>query len=276
MSVSIESHPMRRRVSILVPLVEAVVHPVVVDEPFHLEILVNVELKVLITWERVPLRMISKMFSGMSSDASSWDPASSQLSQPLEKKRESNFRFFFFLFSSDPCFYVPLPVSPSVSHGLLLLPHPRQTLSVIVMERVWLSLTTVYQPGLVQVWSLTVLPPALVWGFVPSQKDLVAILIASHHGPAWQRWATKSAPYLRTTPDFQSVWPSHSRSCVLSGGWGSRRGCLLLWSCAVLLLLVVALGTRGRRQGGKAFWSIRLSTESHNHSPTNYAIWVSV
>ena len=49
MSVSIESHPMRRRVSILVPLVETVVHPVVVDEPFHLEILVNVELKVLIT-----------------------------------------------------------------------------------------------------------------------------------------------------------------------------------------------------------------------------------
>ena len=49
MSVSIESHPMRRRVSILVPLVEAVVHPVVVDEPFHLEILVNVDLKVLIT-----------------------------------------------------------------------------------------------------------------------------------------------------------------------------------------------------------------------------------
>ena len=49
MSVSIESHPMRRRVSILVPLVETVVHPVVVDEPFHLEILVNVELKVLVT-----------------------------------------------------------------------------------------------------------------------------------------------------------------------------------------------------------------------------------
>ena len=49
MSVSIESHPMRRRVSILVPLVETVVHPVVVNEPFHLEILVNVELKVLVT-----------------------------------------------------------------------------------------------------------------------------------------------------------------------------------------------------------------------------------
>ena len=49
MSVSIKSHPMRRRVSILVPLVETVVHPVVVDEPFHLEILVNVELKVLVT-----------------------------------------------------------------------------------------------------------------------------------------------------------------------------------------------------------------------------------
>ena len=39
MGVTIESHPMRRRVSILVPLVETVVHPVVVDEPFHLEIL---------------------------------------------------------------------------------------------------------------------------------------------------------------------------------------------------------------------------------------------
>ena len=49
MGVTIESHPMRRRVSVLVPLVEAVVHPVVVNEPFHLEILVNVELKVLIT-----------------------------------------------------------------------------------------------------------------------------------------------------------------------------------------------------------------------------------
>ena len=49
MSVTIKSHPMRRRVSVLVPLVEAVVHPVVVDEPFHLEILVNVELKVLVT-----------------------------------------------------------------------------------------------------------------------------------------------------------------------------------------------------------------------------------
>ena len=49
MGVTIESHPMRRRVAILVSLVEAVVYPVVVDEPFHLEILVNVELKVLIT-----------------------------------------------------------------------------------------------------------------------------------------------------------------------------------------------------------------------------------
>ena len=49
MSVSIKSHPMCRRVSVLVPLVEAVVHPVVVNKPFHLEILVNVELKVLIT-----------------------------------------------------------------------------------------------------------------------------------------------------------------------------------------------------------------------------------
>ena len=36
MSVTIESHPMCGRVSILVPLVEAVVHPVVVYEPFHL------------------------------------------------------------------------------------------------------------------------------------------------------------------------------------------------------------------------------------------------
>ena len=49
MSVTIKSHPMRRRVSILVPLVEAVVHPVVVNEPFHLEITSIVELKVLIT-----------------------------------------------------------------------------------------------------------------------------------------------------------------------------------------------------------------------------------
>ena len=101
MSVTIKSHPMCGRVAVFVPLVEAVVHPVVVNEPFHLEILVNVELKVLITWERVPLRIISKMFSGMSSDASSWDPASSQLSQPLEKERESNFRFFL-SFSSSP------------------------------------------------------------------------------------------------------------------------------------------------------------------------------
>ena len=49
MSVTIQSHPMCGRVSIFVPLVETVVHPVVVDEPFHLEILVNVEQKVLIT-----------------------------------------------------------------------------------------------------------------------------------------------------------------------------------------------------------------------------------
>ena len=49
MSVTIESHPMCGRVSILVPLVETVVHPVVVNEPFHLEILVNAELEVLIT-----------------------------------------------------------------------------------------------------------------------------------------------------------------------------------------------------------------------------------
>ena len=49
MGVSVKSHPMCRRVAVLVPLVEAVVHPVVVDKSFHLEILVNVELKVLIT-----------------------------------------------------------------------------------------------------------------------------------------------------------------------------------------------------------------------------------
>ena len=49
MSVTIQSHPMCGRVAVFVPLVEAVVHPVVVDEPFHLEILVNVELKVLVT-----------------------------------------------------------------------------------------------------------------------------------------------------------------------------------------------------------------------------------
>ena len=49
MSVTIKSHPMCGRVSILVPLVETVVHPVVVDEPFHLEILENVELKVVVT-----------------------------------------------------------------------------------------------------------------------------------------------------------------------------------------------------------------------------------
>ena len=49
MGVTIKSHPMRRRVSVLISLVETVVHPVVVDEPFHLEITSIVELKVLIT-----------------------------------------------------------------------------------------------------------------------------------------------------------------------------------------------------------------------------------
>ena len=49
MSVTIKSHPMCGRVAVLVPLVETVVHPVVVNEPFHLEILENLELKVLIT-----------------------------------------------------------------------------------------------------------------------------------------------------------------------------------------------------------------------------------
>ena len=49
MGVSIKRHPMCGRVAVFVPLVETVVHPVVVDEPFHLEILVNVELKVLVT-----------------------------------------------------------------------------------------------------------------------------------------------------------------------------------------------------------------------------------
>ena len=49
MSVTIKSHPMCRRVAVLVPLVEAVVYPVVVNEPFHLEILVNLELNPLVT-----------------------------------------------------------------------------------------------------------------------------------------------------------------------------------------------------------------------------------
>ena len=41
MSVTIKSHPMRGRVSVLIPLVKAVVYPVVVDEAFHLEIYIS-------------------------------------------------------------------------------------------------------------------------------------------------------------------------------------------------------------------------------------------
>ena len=107
-------------------------------------------------------------------------------------------------------------------------------------------------PFSLQPSSEVLFPAKRIW----SQSSLQAImaLLGRGGGP-------KSAPYpiSRTAPNFRSVWPSHSRSCVLSGEWGSHRGCLLLWPCAT----AGGGGTAGHKRAKAGRQGLLVNTAFH-------------